>query len=184
SAVLFDRCRLDTAAQSEISHVTESGSENIRLLGGGIQQRKRGKLKFLQRFGRVQVAEDAPAVVLEDFRVIRHETLCRPLDCVYAAADSRHQVLNLVGLAGHEVDDSVEQSGVEQFVAADADILRALLPGKLVLPSNAGHAARLDGVENAVTDTQQYVCRGERYGAPTVAVSKNDADGWNVELRE
>src|SRR5204862_4386601 len=121
-------------------------------------------------------AEDAAAVVLEDFRVMCHETLRRPFDSAYTAADGRHKVLNFVGLAGHEVDDSVEQSGVEQFVAADADILRALLPGKLVLAGDAGHAAWLDRIENAVTDTEQDVCRGERYGAPAVAVTKNAAD--------
>ena len=66
--------------------------------------------------------------MFEDLGVIGHETFRCPFHPAYSAADSRHEVLDFLRLARDEIHNSVKQSRLKQFVAADADILRTLLP--------------------------------------------------------
>ena len=48
--VLFNRRRLDAAAQAQVADVTECRTENVRLFRGIVQQRERRVLKLLERF--------------------------------------------------------------------------------------------------------------------------------------
>src|SRR6188768_686625 len=117
-------------------------------------------LKLPQRLRRIQVAENASAVMLEHFGRRRNIAFRRPFDRLYRAPDCRNQVRNFELFAWDEINDSIEKSGMAQLIAADSDILRAFLPRQIVLPRDAGKSARLNGVEHAIADAEQNVGGG------------------------
>ncbi len=82
--------------------MAQCDAENIGLFGRVIQQRKRGMLKLSQRLRRIEITEDAPAIVFKDFRRRRDITLRRPLDGLNGAADCGDQVWKFEFFSGNE----------------------------------------------------------------------------------
>ena len=133
--------------------MTQGNAKDIGLLGRIIQQRERRMLKLSQRLRRVQITEHAPAVVFENFGGQRNITFRRPLDDLNGAADCGNQVWQFEFFTRNEINHTIEETGVAQFIAADSDVFRAFLPGEVVLPRDSGKAARLNRVEHAIANT-------------------------------
>ena len=96
--------------------------------------------------------------MIDDVGIFRNEGPGLVLNEFDAGNDGRSELLQLrVVFPGNVINDAVNIALGVKIVGRHPHELRALLPGKIVLPSNVRQALRLNGVKDGIADGQDEI---------------------------
>ena len=130
-----------------------------------------------QQFGGVQVVENVLLVVIEEVMKlgVPQDSLGIVLHFFNGGEHRFGQMLAGIAFQGRVVHDSIQVARLAQLVGGHTDILRAFLPGQIVVIRDFAQAHGMNGIEHAIPHGQQHVGRRQRNRSAAVTVAEHDA---------